>query len=646
MREKLGIYRESLNISLTDSILIPSYGIIQHCFVSKYLLIILIFFRSAGLQAEVIAGLVKGTDYTAGCEVPEDSLGSWAAVVVDKAWRLFDPHWAARHVRGGGFGEWELIDDNGQGAKRLEEEDASVMYDHNEFYFLTDPEAMIYSHLPEDHEQWQLLARPVTKREFNEMAYLKPAFFDLDIHLESHRRCLLRAPEGEIELELGLPKKRRRFMYRLWMSTQGKDKQEKVGDFKLDRFVFMQQLGNMLFTRLYFPTAGKFKFELYARDADQTSENPSQTYEMLCTYIIQSDVAKEDIQPLPENLRKEWGPGQDLEHAGLYPVSHKDATIEAEDGTVQIRLKADRNVDLVHELHSNCKSKEDLQNYVVHHTDGDDIILNVKLPESGEYALNLYAKDTGTDGTLPNVCSYLVTSDQPAFDTTPFPSVSDGSVGITDPGRTLGVECASHQTAFIEAPESGELDIDLKLSCACTLKGNLNFQNGTQSEDRDKYMFLTQDEKNNAKLRLRLPDSGMYSLKVFGKSRNKEGSSLPNIYNFIIKVPTPKENCTPFPKSFTPFSENQCQIEAPLTGTLPCNQHIPFAVAVPGASQVATIGSKGWCQLKQDDAGMWRGDAETGEAGTELKLAAEMKQGSNNFETLLTYEVSIAFWTL
>ena len=35
----------------------------------------------------------------------------------------------------------------------------------DEFYFLTDPHEFIYNHLP-NQQGWQLLARPVTKPEF------------------------------------------------------------------------------------------------------------------------------------------------------------------------------------------------------------------------------------------------------------------------------------------------------------------------------------------------------------------------------------------------------------------------------------------------------------------------------------------------
>ena len=47
------------------------------------------------------------------------------------------------------------------------------------FLFLMN--SFVSSHVPTSGEEWQLLARPVTHREFTEMAYLRPEFFLLGL---------------------------------------------------------------------------------------------------------------------------------------------------------------------------------------------------------------------------------------------------------------------------------------------------------------------------------------------------------------------------------------------------------------------------------------------------------------------------------
>ena len=56
----------------------------------------------------------------------------------------------------------------------------------------------------------------------------------------------------------------------------------------------------------------------------------------MCTYVISCDLAKENIELLPENPRTEWGPGEDLIQAGLEPLTHKDGIIEADDEPVEV----------------------------------------------------------------------------------------------------------------------------------------------------------------------------------------------------------------------------------------------------------------------------------------------------------------------
>ena len=45
----------------------------------------------------------------------------------------------------------------------------------------------------------------VTLSEFGEIAYLKPAFFELGLRIVSDRKCVMHTINGEAELVIGLP---------------------------------------------------------------------------------------------------------------------------------------------------------------------------------------------------------------------------------------------------------------------------------------------------------------------------------------------------------------------------------------------------------------------------------------------------------
>ena len=97
-------------------------------------------FRYAGLHCVSVTGWAKGASYRPGDRVTSEPANhSWNSVYVDGSWFLVDCHWATRH------------DDSA---------DVKCVYD--DFYFLTDPTEMIYSHFPEDAD-WQLLQSPWTR---------------------------------------------------------------------------------------------------------------------------------------------------------------------------------------------------------------------------------------------------------------------------------------------------------------------------------------------------------------------------------------------------------------------------------------------------------------------------------------------------
>ena len=402
---------------------------------------------------------MKGSTYEPGDEPCDDHGHSWSAVLLDHIWRFVDPYWGSCGTIGGGDGEWELIDDCGTRPKPKQKKSQEHLqqplvtaYARNDFYFLPNPEEFIYTHLPKD-DKWQLLARPVTLREFQEMVHLKRRFFDLDLKVLDHRRCIQYASDGEIEIQVGVPEKKRRFLYQLWISTAGKgDQSNKLGEVGLDRFVFMEYNEDFVNFRVVFPIAGKFKLQLFSRADTYDDIN---TYSMVCNYIIFCDDPKQDCKPMPENTRREWGPGPDMEVAGLKPITHKNGLVECEDGTVEMRFKQERDVEILAKLQSNSLSQEALGNYTLSHKEGEEIVLNIKLPEAGDYALNLYAKDADEEGPYPSVCTYLLTSETAALDTTSVPSILNRKLGPTAENKDLSVQLISPSTPLIEVGESG-----------------------------------------------------------------------------------------------------------------------------------------------------------------------------------------------
>ena len=54
--------------------------------------------------------------------------------------------------------------------------------------------------------------------------------------------------------------------------------------------------------------------------------------------MINCDAPKYPMSTLPENNRAERGPGEDLIKAGLEPITHLDAIVQAEDDAVEVTM--------------------------------------------------------------------------------------------------------------------------------------------------------------------------------------------------------------------------------------------------------------------------------------------------------------------
>ena len=299
-----------------------------------------------------------------------------------------------------------------------------------------------------------------------------------------------------------------------------------------------------------------------------------------------------------------------------------------------MRFKTEKDVEIRTKLHSNQKSEEEMKNYIVHQTINNEIVINAKVPEAGDYALDLYAKEKGQKGLLSHVCSYLVRSENAAFDPTPYAASANGTLGTRD--GDVKVIPKSHPSALIEAPETGDLEITMTTPVPCDLLTKLELHTENGPQEKENYTFIHKSE-DEVKILGRLPEPGNYVLNIYGKEAGKDGT-FPLIYTYAIEANFPTENSLPFPKSFSDWKTG-CELLKPINGILPSNQSVAVSVKVPGAAKVAMIGSE-WTHLEKDDDGIWYGNVPTEQAGIELKLGAAFDESTNSYPTLLQFEVS------
>ena len=406
----------------------------------------------AGVKGQRLVGYTKHAKSEPGEEVRPPDKTTYCAIEIDNVWRFVDPNWGSTGEKSSKSAEYILVDDSGDGVMAPLKSKQQCIYECDDYYFLTDPELLIYTHLPVD-EKWQLLARPVTLGEFTEMAFLKDQFFNLNLELLNQRRCVINTTTAEVDIKLKVPTNTKfTFYYKLWMQKKEKDHES------LTRCCRMQQLDGILECILYFPFKGKYKFELYGGTSTNSKYiEETVPLDLLCVYVINSTGAVADLAKLPQNKHQEWGPGRRLSLAGLKAVSHHHALIEAQGGHTQILLKQKRPVEIATTLMMIDDSTNDeieVTNCVTHyHTKDNEIEIQVNLSKAGTYSLAIYSREVNTDDSLPWACSYLIKSVDPSPEASPYPVKA---IGTIHNGLCKTLRFVSHKSPLIKCTESGE----------------------------------------------------------------------------------------------------------------------------------------------------------------------------------------------
>ena len=75
-----------------------------------------------------------------------------------------------------------------------------------------------------------------------------------------------------------------------------------------------------------------------------------------------------------------------------------------------------KDTDILVRMQSDKMQYEVMDDYIAHLQINDEMVINAKLPEPGDYSLELYVKEKQIDGTFSIVCSYLVTSGNSTID--------------------------------------------------------------------------------------------------------------------------------------------------------------------------------------------------------------------------------------
>ena len=582
--------------------------------------------RTAGIPCEIVKGKVKASLYQPGKSVIWSK--TYNAVFVDGAWRFVDQQWGSSFVTVGADKDWELIADGGAG----ETTGDTGTYQHcDDDWFLTDPEIMICSHLPED-PALQLLARPITSDEFEMMAYLRLSYFDFGLHSLSKPKCVIFTNTGDVTLEFGLPENSEHtFRYALYKAALDQTR-DRMNGAQLKQYVFMDvsKKQKKLRVHIEFPWIGKYKINLNGKALGWNYSSE------LCAYVIHCQKPKFTCKPHPLADRDLWGAGGEAEAIGLEPVNHDGGLIIAEDGQAEMAFKMTlaKYMQFKYTLESDDIDQQTLNNYVIHYVIDGEVYFLAKLPTYGKYVFKLFAKDTRHHTDFQHVSNYLITSDMGCADQKEFPKSESGQVGLMDDSGGVTITPVSHRRPLITCKNKGEVDITMSTERDAEISAHLIRDDKGNADDFSNHVFIERDGKDFT-LNVTFPKVGMYLLTVFARPAGRsDDDERATSFKYVINVKQPKWQCTPFPRPLE--WDNEFRLIEPKNANLEPDKEVHFAVIVPGATQVyldnaqkSALASKG-----QD---RWEGDVIPSSGDAELKVCGVFEE---NNKSLLAYQVS------
>ena len=202
--------------------------------------------KAMGLNAIIINGYAKGGSYIVGSG--SEINHGWNGVKINGGWYLVDATWGAGTVNDNKFNK-----------------------NFNPYYFATPPNQFIYDHLPSDAD-WQLLAKPYNKQQFDKMPDVSPQFFANKLRLISHRSTTIRT-KGSVKISLSAPSN---------IIVASRLKQD--SEFVEGNYTLAQKENNTIVVSATFPSAGNYELEIYSKQ-----NNESGAYKQALNYNIVAD---------------------------------------------------------------------------------------------------------------------------------------------------------------------------------------------------------------------------------------------------------------------------------------------------------------------------------------------------------------------
>ncbi|XP_025113599.1 hillarin-like [Pomacea canaliculata] len=370
--------------------------------------------RAARIPCVLVDGKVKDADYEPG-DIEIKGQNTWAIVYVANSWRFVFPFWAFVVLYDYQKENFVLVEDSGTSIKTsLTANVGTPMLMFNEFYFLTDPEEMIYFCHPYDEEK-QLLTEPWTREKFVESPYLCEQYFSSGWKLTNPFTCVIKSTTGWCLIDMFSQEAGYKLKYQIFFD-EGRSGRKFPQEIQTELYVTIikrtQQTDSFL-VRL--PVTGTYTFRVWGVHGKTTFH--------LVEFQIVYDNSAPDTQPLPSHPTNGFGFGEAAAEAGLSEASHTEGVVPVKNGDeISIHFKVKDYVDILARLVHSIRTPEELRDNVIVKREDDNVTVTARLPADDpipEYSLEIdtIKNRKENDQSSKNmfnfpVLNYLLTSDE------------------------------------------------------------------------------------------------------------------------------------------------------------------------------------------------------------------------------------------
>ena len=529
--------------------------------------------KAAGLQVERVAGYAKGFGYELGDDIPKDSNHAWNAVKVDGRWILVDSTWGAGAVSG---------------------KSRSFVRAFQPHYFRTDPNEMIYAHLPED-PKWQLLDKPVSREKFAGLPKLFPLFFQHKLELRSHQDGEIKTGD-RLEVWLNVPADSDVFAA---LVQNGRN---------LDRTLsYVKRDGGRFTVHALFPKRGDYILRLFVK-----REKSKGAYGGAMDYLVRA--SKGTAERFPLYARPFFDRGLKLD-------SHQDGIISTDKG-VEVSLIVPPDVNLVAGIYRNNRKLAESLSYL--RRNGGRYRIHTLYPQPGAYALRIFAKPTASKGVYHMALEYTVQVKKGTAERFP---------GYGAAFFDHGLKLESHGNGIIKTGDRLELRVGAPKHVAL-IAGLL--QNGRKVKGN---LLHLQRDGESYKVNAIFPKRGQYTLRIFSNNRASNDKGGKGVYgqavDYTVVAARGAGARAGFPVFYGEYNKRGALLHSPMEGTLKAGATQAFRIKVPRATKVAVVVGKKWTQL-ENKGGDFQGDVHIRKG--KVSVFANFSGGKGRWAGLLEYK--------